>query len=543
MKKTETEDRKDPRDGKDVGQGGGASPMLAVARQVGLALVVAAVAWLLYAPALTADFVWDARAKILNSNFIHDPANLPDVLTGRVLTRDVLDNNRPGNLLSLMIDAALWGKLPAGYHATSVTLHAAVCAMLFLLLVRLLPAPAGPCATWPAFVAALVPAVHPLNCEAVYEVSYREDLLVAASILVALFAAMAFLRKPGFWRNLLPGAVCCLALLFGVSAKENGVAGPVVVGCYWLLWRRKEPRLPWACLLSVASLVVLSFLAARFTLRPEHSLIFTDNPPRLGGSLGNSLLIQLRIWAMEFSQVLLPRNLCADYGPYSLRNFSVPLSAAAVVLVAGAQLFLAFRHRLFALGSALFWAGLLPVSNIVPLYRPLADRFLYVPFAGLAMLLAQAFFLARNLRPAARAALYGAAILWISAGAVLTFRREAVWHDSLALWQDTAAVNPYSFAAADNLGYALLEIHRDRDAAQSFLRAIRIAGGSVADPWAGLALASEAAGQPAAADNAFRRAAALDVRYAHPQELVRALIVPPDIAGKLEVLAHRNTTP
>ncbi len=505
-----------------------------------LALALAALAWLLYSPALTADFVWDARAKVLLDDFIHDPANLPDVLTGRVLTRDVLDNNRPANLLSLMIDSALWGKRPAGYHATSVTLHAAVCAMLFLLLIRLLPAPGG---AWPAFAAALVFAVHPLNCEPVSEVSYREDLLVAASILLALLAATAFLRNPGLWRNLLLGSLCSLALLFAVAAKENGIAGPVVLAAYWLLWRRREPALPWAALLAASSVLVLGFLAARFTLRPEHSIIFTEQPLRLGGSLANTLLIQVRIWAMEFSQIILPHDLCADYGLYSLRTFSVPLSAAAVALVIAAQLFLSVRQPHFALGSILFWAALLPVSNIVPIFRPMADRFLYVPLLGVAMLLAQALFLARKLPPAPHAALYSLVILWIAAAALLTLRREPVWHDSLSLWQDTALRNPFSETAADNLGWALLAANRNQDAAASFVRAIQLTRDSVADPWAGLALAGDAAGHPAAAGSAYRRAVALDPRYAHPSDLVRALILEPDVAGKLELLAHRNTNP
>ncbi len=509
-----------------------------------LALALAAIAWLLYAPALTADFVWDARAKVLDSNFIHDPSNLPDVLTGRVLTRDVLDNNRPANLLSLMIDSRLWGKRPAGYHATSVTLHAAVCAMLFLLLLRLLPSHGG---TWPAFLAALVFAVHPLNCEAVSEVSYREDLLVAASILLALFAAIAFLREPGLWRNLLLGLGCCLALLFAIGAKENGIAGPVVLASYWFLWRRDDSPLPWAALLTAACLIVFGFLAARFALAPSHSVIFTSKAPRLGGSLANTLLIQPRIWAMEFSQVLLPHDFCADYGLYCLRAFSVPVSIAAVTLVVTAQLFLAFQARLFALGSVLFWAGMLPVSNIVPIFRPMADRFLYVPLLGLAMLLAQALFLARKLRPAPRTALYltlyAALFLWVSTAALLTFRREAVWQSSLALWQDTAAANPFSDTAADNLGWALLSADRNQEAAFSFQRAIKLTHAATADPWSGLALASQAAGQPAAADAAYRRALALDPRYAHPQQLVRALVTEPDVAGKLELLAHRNTNP
>lgn len=311
---------------------------------------------------------------------------------------------------------------------------------------------------------------------------------------------------------------------------------------YWMLWRRAEARQPWAALVAAAWVVVLGFLAARFTLRPEHSVIFTSPPARLGGSLANTLLIQVRIWAMEFSQVIAPHDLCADYGLYSLRNFPAPISAAAVVLVIAAQVSLGFRNRLSALGSVLFWAALLPVSNIVPIFRPMADRFLYVPLLGLAMLLAQGLYAARKLPGPARAAVYGVAILWIGAAATITFLREPVWHDSLALWQDTAAGNPFSATAANNLGWALLAADRSQDAAASFDRAIRLTGEAEADPWAGLALAADAAGQPTAADGDFNRAVKLDARYAHPDELVRALIEEPDEAAKLDVLVRRNAS-
>jgi hypothetical protein len=509
-----------------------------MSRPWGIALAIAAFAWLLYARTLTADFVWDARAKVLGSDFIHNPANLPDVLTGRVLTRDVLDNNRPGNLLSLMIDAALWGKSPAGYHATSITLHALACAMLFLLLARLLEGQ-----EWregAAALGALVFAAHPLNCESVCEVSYREDLLVLASILAALLAAMEFMRKPGRLRNALLGALCCLALLYGVSAKENGAAGLAALAAYWLLWRGKEPRRPWSALAACATLLVAGFLVARFTLRPAHSIIFTQPPGRLGGSLGQTLLIQPRIWAMEFTQVIAPHALCADYGGYSLRDLGLGTAAVIVALVIAGQLLLAWRARLFAFGAILFWAGLLPVANLVPLYRPMADRFLYVPLAGVAMIVAQGLAMAGGkLRPA----VYSIAILWICWAASLTFRREAIWHDSLTLWQATAADNPYSETAANNLGWALLKENRNAEAGDAFIRDIRLTGGKDADPWAGLALACDAAGQSVTADQYFRRAAGLDARYAHPQELVEALVAEPDVAAKMEVLARRNSQP
>jgi Flp pilus assembly protein TadD len=60
------------------------------------------------------------------------------------------------------------------------------------------------------------------------------------------------------------------------------------------------------------------------------------------------------------------------------------------------------------------------------------------------------------------------------------------------------------------------------------------------DPWAGLAVASEGAGDPAQADAAFEKAVGLDARYGHPEELVAALVLERDDAGKLEVLARRN---
>jgi tetratricopeptide (TPR) repeat protein len=203
--------------------------------------------------------------------------------------------------------------------------------------------------------------------------------------------------------------------------------------------------------------------------------------------------------------------------------------------VIAAMIFLATRNRLAALGVTWFWAALLPVSNIVPLFIPMADRFLYVPLLGASILVALAIHAVGKFRPWA----FAVAALAICACTVITFRREAVWHDSLALWQDTVAQNPRSAPAQNNLGWALLDSNRGADAALSFQRAISLAAGHMPDAWAGLALARDATGQTTAADDAYRRAIQLDPRYAHPQELVRALTEEPAEAGKLEVVASR----
>ena len=124
-----------------------------------------------------------------------------------------------------------------GYHLTGLLLHAGVTALLFLLIVRLLDG--APQARVVAFLAALLFAVHPVNCETVAEPSYREDLLVALFVLAGLNCAAWF--EIGW----LSGIATVLLFFLAVGAKESGVAGPVALGVYWCLFRRTEPRRAW----------------------------------------------------------------------------------------------------------------------------------------------------------------------------------------------------------------------------------------------------------------------------------------------------------
>ena len=176
------------------------------------ALLVAATL-VVFLPALSADFVYDARMQILTDPFLHDPRNWWPVLTFQTLRMDVLDFNRPVNLASLMLDATLWGREPFGYHLTSVLLHAANVLLVWSVWRSLRGADrvAGAAgASWLDVGTTILPpllfAVHPVVTEAVCEPSFREDLLVAFFTLAALRLA----KKAGI-----------LALQGGRSRKEE----------------------------------------------------------------------------------------------------------------------------------------------------------------------------------------------------------------------------------------------------------------------------------------------------------------------------------
>jgi hypothetical protein len=104
---------------------------------LGSPLLLAAIAFLLYWPSLSSDFVYDARAEILDEGFITSISNLPTVLSFKVLGMPLMLGDRPGQILYLMLIAAVCGKTPFGYHLCSNLLHAVNVALLFVLLRRM----------------------------------------------------------------------------------------------------------------------------------------------------------------------------------------------------------------------------------------------------------------------------------------------------------------------------------------------------------------------------------------------------------------------
>ena len=189
------------------------------------AAVLAALTFAVFSPTLSAGFVYDARMQILTGDFIHDASHWLDVLSFRVLGMDVLDFNRPVHLASLMLDAAMWGREPFGYHLTSLLLHV-VNVLLVCTVIRQITSPA---ASLSSVLATLVFALHPVVTEAVCEPTYREDLLVATFSLAALVLAMrhdAADTTLDRWRAL-GCVVCCL---LAIASKESGIVAPLLIG-------------------------------------------------------------------------------------------------------------------------------------------------------------------------------------------------------------------------------------------------------------------------------------------------------------------------
>jgi Flp pilus assembly protein TadD len=304
---------------------------------------------------------------------------------------------------------------------------------------------------WAAVAATLIFALHPIAVEPVAEVNYSSDLLVTFFTLLALLAATIF--RPGNFRTtLIPGALGTLCAFAAVACKESGIAVALVLMVYWFLFRRHEAKKPWLLFLGAATVVTGAFLAARFLFAPPSPVPLGY----LGGSFPQVFLIQPRLWVFMMGKLVWPVQFSADYTLENVSGLSTPLALAILIVVILLQGWLAARSRVGALGVALYWLGLATVSNFIPLHRIVADRFYYLPLAGVAMQLLG--LLLMTLR--SRSGFWMAAIPLLVAIlplTLLTLIREEVFRSDFALWSDTLQVSPFSATAHSNLGWALLQ--------------------------------------------------------------------------------------
>ncbi len=529
------------RRGGDAGTGGNVrvavSPLLGV---LPLAALVGLLTFALYLPSLWSGFVYDAEAQILIGEYVHDPSHFPDVLTLRVLGQDVLDGNRPVQLGSLMLDSVIWGKNPVGYHLTSNLLHAANASLVFFLLMTLLRGaksvfPDGAAAV-SALAGTLVFAAHPLMVEPVAEVSSREDPLAVFFVLTALLLAL----KPGTGRvRIWTTGGCLLAVLLACGSKEVGVVAPFLLLLCGLLFRGEESVRRWLGLSAGALVVAAGFLVARFSLQPAESEIFLHKPEYLGGSLTMTLQIQPRIWAFLVRAIFWPTGLSADYVPQNVGTLSLPWVIGILLGFLIFQALAAWKSRLAALGVAVFWLGLVPVSNFVPIYRPVADRYLYLPMVGIAMMLCGLLLLVSHRAVLWKTLLAMMAVV-VLALASLTWRRQEVFANSLNLWTDSSAKSPFSDTAANNLGYALLEKNDYPAALAAFQKAANLSQGKKPNVWAGAAVTLEKLDRPRDAENALRRAIELDAIYSDPRQVVKSMLITKEQAAVLEQILQRK---
>jgi len=531
----------------------------------GLCAAVLAAYW----NALGNDFMSDDHVQIVENPGIRTVSGLTKYLhTPHKVhrwQRTLLEQEfyRPVFWLSLALDWLLWKTDPFGYHLTNLLLHMANACLLYRLLVLLLPR------TPIAALATLLWALHPIQTEAVGYVSGRVAAVAAFFLLAGL---LAWLRTSGMDRG--PTRVLWLGMT-GVSffmallSYEIAVTYPLLV--LWIEWYRgrasepPQPIFPQRIRWSEAAMLLIPlaiYAALRLAVAPLGKDVLGAESV---GGIGSRLAMVLLTLITYLRLLLLPVRLSFDWSnsvnpPTTIADLSFWRQMAFL----GAALWAATRMRAVSrpawFGIGWFGLTLLPVSNLIPLYSVLAERYLYLSSAGFCVMLVAAVAAAVERLPGTARTRASPSILPALVASVAlaygwrTAVRNADFRDDHTLASATLAATPESFLGH----YWFAQWYKDQgqyETARDYLLTVIKVKPSFAPAHGTLGQVYEELGRDDLAREAYQQAVSLQPsgwlghfklgllyqRHGEPEEalaeLDRAVRHKPDSADALNALA------
>ena len=420
-----------------------------------LYLAVVACALIPHLPALWNGFAMDDLYIIAFNPLVHGVQGVWGAFVAPYWPPDLGGQMyRPLPLASFALDWAIVGGHPALFHATNLLWHAGVAVAVAALARRFVEPTA-------ALVAGLIFAVHPVHVEAIANVIGLGELMAAAGVCLAVYAAVV--RQHVVWSG--------LALLLGLLSKENAVVAPGLIVWAWIVGisRPTQRRM----IEFAASWVVIggAYLVVRGIVLHPYARLHAIAPVFLGESAFAGRLTAVAALADVVRLLVAPLTLRVDYSPAertlvrSLLDGRFALGLVCLALWAG-LLFLAWRkgRRCEAFGLGWIAIAFLPVSNV--LFSTgvlLAERTLYLPSVGLA--LAAGATLARL--PASR--LRAVIAVLVLAGGIRSALRVPVWHDDFAVTQSILEDSPDSYRGPARMA-VLYQSHRQPARALGALR-------------------------------------------------------------------------
>jgi len=360
------------------------------------AVLVFFVTFLIFSPTLFNSYVGDDINFLEGNTFYYSLKNIPRLVEkgyissprGIILRTGITDvgsgsfSYRPIGNLTYFFDHYFFRSNPFGSHLINILIHALNSVLVYWIVALVLSSP-----MW-GFFASLLFSLHPIQSEAVANVSCRFDLLAGMFVLSSFcfwinFAKSKYVRK-GFF-------VGALAMYFlALFSKESSITLPLVLILFdqTLVVHRAGPRkrsFYYFCFISI----LIFYLYIYFFVFPSvnYSLDW------IRGSFLNHCLVMGYIWINYMINVLMPWTVKVIPG-----NYYPPAPGLMSWVSAGILLGI----FIFTISLSIMWQKYkevaffliwyiifyLPVSNLLHIANPMADRFMYLPSIGLLIVLA-----------------------------------------------------------------------------------------------------------------------------------------------------------
>ncbi len=444
-----------------------------------LAALLAGALLLVYWPALWGPFLFDDLPSLVDSpglregDFLRMAFGEPQSpLSNRVLV-----------CLSFVLNHALHGMAPFGYHIVNLLLHWTNGLLLWALAAAALRGPnvaaiapgLAARASRIGFALAALWTLHPLATDAVAYVTQRTTLLMATMLLLALLATAraAQAERPGRWR-----ALAILAAVLAMASKEEAAALPLLVPLWLRAFhlpslRALRPHLGFV--LGLAGTAWAALLVC-VLLGPPNATVGWSATPRVDAF--ESLLTQAPVVTHYAWLAVWPQPLRAAYDWDVVRTVGPVVLPGLLVLAALLGTVWLWRARpWWGLLGAWFFLLLAPTSSILPIVTELAaERRAYLPVLAV---LAPLLLLGERLLRGAGRARWLALLLVLAVLATLARPAAARFGDPAAFWASVEAHNELrngsvgSALILGNLGHQAAAAGRLQEAHDHFWRALQ----------------------------------------------------------------------
>lgn len=375
--------------------------------------------------------VWDDPRYVVDNELIKNPtfSNLFKLFRSVVLL-----NYHPITMLSLWLNAFIFGIKPASFIITNVLIHCINTYLVYLLIFQLSSRNLViSCLT------ALIWAIHPMHVESVVWVSERKDVLYTLFFLGGSLSYLKYNQEGGKWLK-----ITYLLFVLSCLSKPMAIVFPVILLLldYWngkniLSWNVIRPKIPFL----IISLIFFWISFNTLSNGGLYGLLEKVSSSKQVTSNNYSFFERIcfgsySLW-IYFIKLFIPIQLHHWY-IFPEKSIFIYFSPLILIILSGV-LFVSYKKKKSVfLGLSFFLINIILVLQIFPVSIVLlAERYTYLSYLGLIFLLislSSEYFSSKQL--------VWSGIFISIIFSYLTFQQIKVWKSTISLWENNFKYHP-----------------------------------------------------------------------------------------------------
>lgn len=428
--------------------------------------ILFALSFLLYSRTLNYEFLWDDQRSHLTQH--------EDLMNGNLKALW----KKPYDGMYIPLTYSTWYLIktkaynqkthfldPKPFHFANIFMHSINGILVFLLLLLLFGN------KWACFVGSLLFIVHPLQVESVAWISEFRGLYSCFFGLLSLYILLQHIGKnrTDKFSGLIRSKAFIASTIFFICAllsKPSAVVFPFITGIIvWCFYPESLKTVVKVLLIWLVFFIPIAIITGQS--QPNDILPFVT-------PLSERIFIFCYSTWFYITKFTMPLKLVAAYGETPQQIIENSWLYIFSFIIIGLSVFLFLKREKFRYlftSYSIFLIAILPVSGIIAFsyqrYSNVADRYMYLPMIGAAILLAHLW---KNTEQ--KKYFKYIISIYLVIYFILSIKQIPTWKNEYSMWDNAMKNYPHQFMAAYNRGVQFGKMQKWQDAVDDYSVAI-----------------------------------------------------------------------